>query len=97
MELPGYPTDIFECTPQRFCSALKFKTSHDLLIGEIEEVIDPAKEDALMSEDPTQMHNMFELYAKALHYVKALGIYQSDTQGKRLQLIPVVDCAIHIY
>lgn len=75
----------------------QFKTTNELIVGEIEEVVDPTKEeDLLMLDDPgPQMNTMFEVNAKAVHYVRVPRIYQSDPQVKCLYHISFAYCAMH--
>lgn len=72
------------------CSVLQFKTWHGLLKREIGDVVDLSKdEDVLMSNDlPNQKITNCGVQAKALHYLRAPCIHESDLQSR---------CLFHFY
>lgn len=80
---------------QSFSSSLQGKAWNELLTGEVKEVV---KQKMLDAEDPaTQRTSVFEVDAKAKHYMQALGIYISSPRGKWLQGMSVADCYLHFW
>lgn len=67
---------------------------YEQLVGEVEEVINH-KEFPKSEEPAIQTTNVFNVEAKALHYVRVHSIYRSDPRVNQLQNISVVEGAIH--
>lgn len=78
------------------CSALQAKAWYQLFIGEVNEVVRSTQ--VLESEDfANQKSPVFEVKVKALHLMKALGIYNSDHTVKRLSHTFFAVCAIFFW
>lgn len=68
-----------------FCPALQFKTFktwYDLFVRDVEKEV-KHKQVLESKEHATQTMNVFEVEAKAFHFVKALGIHSSDPRFMR--------------
>lgn len=79
-----------------FCSVWQFKTRENLLIGELEDVVDPTKKEyfLMLDDRPTQKSTTLEVKAKSFHYMRAPFIYYSDLRLNRLYHMSVTDCTI---
>lgn len=75
-----------------FCSALQVTTCYELLVSDFKNV---GNGEGMVEDEEAQSQKLavFELKAIALHYVAALGIYQSDLQLKHLKHFSVAEYA----
>lgn len=79
-----------------FCSALQFRTKtwYQLLVHEVKAIV---KEEDMVKGEEVWRHRTtgFEVESKAWHCVRALEIYQSGLQVKRLQHMFAGPCVIY--
>lgn len=79
-----------------FCFALQIKMRYELLAGEVQELV-TQKESLESKQAGSQIRTIFELELKKLHYVRALGIYNSDHEVKRPRHMSGTELATHCW